>query len=148
LTVNDTSGGPQLTSFIGTAWCRLDTYLHFQRNFTFCCRVFFSAFPQLRNNSISANNNNKKGTITTQFRFLYGASPCRGVGNSDKRKNTVWVRFELNFCFFCISWGCFFLFCFFPNCWRSSVESLLHRNKRKKESVIYLPRLIGLPSVF
>jgi hypothetical protein len=50
--------------------------------------------------------------------------------------------------FFCISWRCFFLFCFFPNCWRSSVESLLHRNKRKKESVIYLPRLIGLPSVF
>ena len=71
---------------------------------------FFSAFPQLRNNSISANNNNKKGTITTQFRFLYGASPCRGVGNSDKRKNTVWVRFELNFCFFFVFPGVVF-FC-------------------------------------
>ena len=134
LTVNDTSGAPQLTSFIGTVWCKLDTYLHFQRNFTFCCRVFFFfRFPPTAKQFHFSKQQQQKRTITTQFRFLYGASPCRSR-KFRQRENTVWVRFELNFCF--VFPGVVLFFVFFPN-WRSSVESLLlYRNKRKKESVI------------
>ena len=94
---------------------------------------FFFRFPPTAKQFHFSKQQQQKRTITTQFRFLYGASPCRSR-KFRQRENTVWVRFELNFCF--VFPGVVLFFVFFPN-WRSSVESLLlYRNKRKKESVI------------
>ena len=92
----------------------MDTHIYISKGISpFCCRVFFRFPPQLRNNSISANSKQQKRTITTQFRFLYGASPCRPESEiPTKEKTTVWVRFELNFCF--VFPGVVF-FVFFPN---------------------------------